>query len=372
MNPRLCVEKLTKTFPDHARPVIEDVSFCVHPGEVFALVGPSGCGKTTTLRTIMGFERADRGRVLHDEKLLQDDDRSFVPPEQRGIGFVFQDYALFPHKSVIKNVMFGLRKLPRRRRRQVARECLWMVGLMGMEDKRPQELSGGQQQRVAIARAIAPGSRIILLDEPFSNLDPDLRHATRNEMRMLAHRAQLGVVLVTHDQEEALSTADRLAVMEEGRLKQIATPEQVYNRPADAFVAQFLGRTNLLRAIAHGDRADTSLGSVPLDRDAAGEVLISLRPEHLTVKAVAHGQPAAESTNGEGPAVGQIISREFKGHDMTYRVQLNRAEYVVQTDFRQDLQVGQTVRLEATSRAAVIDSNALPQLTHEQRPIDGA
>jgi len=367
MNPRLCVEKLTKTFPGHGGPVIEDVSFCVHPGEVFALVGPSGCGKTTTLRTIMGFERADRGRVLHDERLLQDGDRRFVPPEKRGIGIVFQEYALFPHKSVIKNVMFGLRGVPRRRRRQIARECLWMVGLMGMEEKRPQELSGGQQQRVAIARAIAPGSRIILLDEPFSNLDPDLRQATRNEVRMLADRAQLGIVLVTHDQEEALSTADRLAVMEAGRLKQIASPERVYTRPADAFVAQFLGRTNLLKATAHGDRADTSLGPVTLDRDAVGEVLVSLRPEHLTLRAVAR-----ENGDGQADGVGEIVSREFKGHDMTYRVRLNRAEYVVQTDFRQDLRVGQPVRLEANTRAAVIEANALPQVTHEQAPIEPA
>ena len=375
MNPRLCVEDLTKTFPGHDGPVIEDVSFCVHPGEVFALVGPSGCGKTTTLRTIMGFERADRGRVLHDERLLQDNDRRFVPPEKRGIGFVFQDYALFPHKSVIKNVMFGLRGKPRRKRRQIARECLWMVGLMGMEEKRPQELSGGQQQRVAIARAIAPGSRIILLDEPFSNLDPDLRQSTRNEVHMLAHRAQLGIVLVTHDQEEALSTADRLAVMQNGRLNQIGTPEQVYNRPADSFVAQFLGRTNLLKATAHGDYADTSLGSVALDRDAAGDVLISLRPEHLTLEPVETGAaPTHTATragrDGDGFAIGHVTSRQFKGHDMTYRVQLHQAEYVVQTDFRQDLAVGQAVRLVPTTRAAVIEANTLPQVTHEQVPIE--
>jgi iron(III) transport system ATP-binding protein len=357
MNPRLCVDNLTKSFPGHDGPVIEDVSFCVHPGEVVALVGPSGCGKTTTLRTIMGFERADGGRVLHDERLLQDDHRRFVPPEKRGIGFVFQDYALFPHLSVLRNVMFGLRKVPRRRRKQVARECLWMVGLMDMEDRKPQDLSGGQQQRVAIARAIAPGSQIILLDEPFSNLDPDLRQATRSEVRTLAHRARLGIVLVTHDQEEALSAADRLAVMHEGRLRQIGTPEQVYDRPADAFVAQFIGRTNLIRAQAHGDKAQTAVGPVQLDRDAAGSVLISLRPEHLSLKpASAPGQ-----TNGHSHPLGQIVSREFKGHDLTYRVRLNQVEYTVQTDFSQDLPVGQAVQLMPNTRAAVIEPNSLPQ-----------
>jgi len=358
MNPRLCVEKLTKTFPGHDGPVIEDVDFCVHPGEVVAVVGPSGCGKTTTLRTIMGFERADAGRVLHDEQLLQDQHRRFVPPEKRGIGFVFQDYALFPHLSVLKNAMFGLRRGARRRREQIARECLWMVGLMGMEDRKPQDLSGGQQQRVAIARAIAPGSQIILLDEPFSNLDPDLRHATRNEVRLLAHRARLGIVLVTHDQEEALSTADRLAVMQEGHIRQIGTPEEVYNRPVDAFVAQFLGRTNLLKARARGETAETSLGTIMLDRDAAGEVLISLRPEHLTL------EPIEPAHNGDGEPA-RIVAREFKGHDLTYRVRLKQQEYVVQTDYRQDYPAGQHVRISPTAPAAVIEPNSLPQAPAE-------
>jgi iron(III) transport system ATP-binding protein len=279
--------------------------------------------------------------------------------------------------------MFGLRNVPRRRRQQVARECLWMVGLMDMENRKPQDLSGGQQQRVAIARAIAPGSQIILLDEPFSNLDPDLRHATRNEVRLLAHRAQLGIVLVTHDQEEALSTADRLAVMNEGRLQQVGSPEQVYHRPADAFVAQFLGRTNLIKAKAHGELAETALGPVALDRDAAGEVLISLRPEHLSLEPThangdgvqangdsANGVDQSSGSSSHGHAIGEIVGREFKGHDLTYRVRLNRVEYTVQTDFSQDLAVGQKVQLQANTRAAVIEPNALPQAMPHDVPHD--
>ncbi len=351
----LCVHHLTKSFAGLDRPVIEDVTFCVHPGEVFALVGPSGCGKTTTLRTVMGFEHADSGEVLHAGRMLQGPG-VFVPPEKRGIGFVFQDYALFPHLSVLANVMFGIRHVPRKRRKQVAKEALWMVGLMGYEERRPHDLSGGQQQRVALARAIAPGARVILLDEPFSSLDPDLRHATRNEVRLIAHRAGMAVVLVTHDQEEALSTADRLAVMRDGRLMQTGVPEQVYARPRSAFVAQFLGRTNLLEAEASGRVAQTALGPVELDTFSSGPVTLSLRPEHLALEAV----------NGEAEAAGgRIVSREFKGHDLTYRVRLGRAEYTVQTEYTVDLAVGQAVRLRPRTAAAVVDP------TDQPAPDDG-
>ncbi|MFW6058981.1 MAG: ABC transporter ATP-binding protein [Phycisphaeraceae bacterium] len=354
----LCVHHITKTFPGHTTPVIEDVTFCVWPGEVFALVGPSGCGKTTTLRTIMGFEPADSGEVLHAGRLLQGEG-VFEPPEQRGIGFVFQDYALFPHLTVLQNVMFGIRGVPRRRRRQIATEALWMVGLMGMENRRPHDLSGGQQQRVALARTIAPGSRVILMDEPFSNLDPDLRHATRKEVRTLAHRAGMAVVLVTHDQEEALSTADRLAVMRDGRLVQSGTPEEVYNHPRSDFVAQFLGRTNLIEGEAAGNTAETPLGKVNIDTFSSGPVTLSLRPEHLTM------QRAAEDEQ----RVAQVVSREFKGHDMTFRVRLGREEYLVQTDYTAPFNTGDRVQLAARTSAAVVRTAAPAEAVDEAKCI---
>ena len=343
----LCVHHITKTFPGHRSPVIADVTFCVKPGEVFALVGPSGCGKTTTLRTVMGFEPADSGEVLHNGRTLQGPDGTFEPPERRGIGFVFQDYALFPHLNVLQNVMFGIRGASKRRRKQIATEALWMVGLAGMEDRWPHDLSGGQQQRVALARAIAPGSRVILMDEPFSNLDPDLRHATRNEVRTLAHRAGMAVVLVTHDQEEALSSADRLAVMRDGRIVQSGTPEQVYNHPRSDFVAQFLGRTNLIDGTASGGIAQTPLGQVRIDTFTSGAVTLSLRPEHLAM------QPAGPSEQEQHEA-GQITAREFKGHDMTFRVRLGRGEYLVQTDYTAPFEVGDRVRLMPRTTAAVV------------------
>jgi iron(III) transport system ATP-binding protein len=343
----LCVHHLSKTFPGCDHPVVDDVTFCVNGGEVFVLVGPSGCGKTTTLRAIIGFDSAGGGEVLHNGRLLQRG-KVFVPPEKRDIGFVFQDYALFPHLTVLRNVMFGIKNKLRRRRRQLAVEALWMVGLMDFEDRMPHDLSGGQQQRVALARAVAAGSKVILLDEPFSHLDPDTRHATRSEIRTLADRAQLAVVLVTHDQEEALSTADRLGVMREGKLEQVGKPQDVYNQPRTAFVAQFLGRTNLIRCDADGRVGQTPLGSVPLAQSAQGPVTISLRPEHLTM-----ASPTGSDKLVKKP-IGKVVAREFKGHDLTYHVRLARVQYVVQTDYSMQFNVGDEVILLPRTEAAIV------------------
>ncbi len=355
--PQLCVHNLTKTFPGCDSPVIRDVSFCVYPGEVLTLVGPSGCGKTTTLRTIMGFEQADRGEVKHGDEVLQDGVH-FVPPERRKIGFVFQDYALFPHLSVLANVMFGIRGVPKARKRAIATEVLWMIGLAGLEDRRPHDLSGGQQQRVALARAIAPGSRIVLLDEPFSSLDPDTRHTIRGEVRMLAERVKMAVVLVTHDQEEALSTADRLAVMRDGVIEQIGPPEFVYNHPANRFVAQFLGRTNLIECQATGKVGDTPLGKVELSREAEGVVVLSLRPEHVELHPPIEGRP-----------VGKVIAREFKGHDMTYHVRLGSAEYLVQTDAHCRFKIGDSVTLKTRTAAAIVDDSDSGPVKNVRLPL---
>lgn len=358
----LSVVDLTKTYPGNDTPTIRGVSFEVRQGEAMVLVGPSGCGKTTTLRTVMGFERADAGRIEHGGRVLLAGEgrrRTQLPPERRGLGFVFQDYALFPHLSALQNVMYGIRGERRRRRAQRARECLWALGLMGVDDRRVQELSGGQQQRVALARAMAPGHRTILLDEPFSSLDPELRHAARSEVRMLAERTGLAIVLVTHDQEEALSTADRLAVMREGRLEQVGPPEEVYHRPRTAFVAQFLGRTNLLRGDAAGRCARTVLGEVTLEREAIGPVLLSLRPEHVSLR----GVDTLFDTAAQG-ASGEVTARAFKGHDLTYTVRLlsesGRPQptlLTVQTGHRARFEVGQRVRVEVNTPAVAVESS---------------
>jgi len=348
-DPLLCVQNLTKTFAGCNGPVIETVSFCVHEGEVVALVGPSGCGKTTKLRCIMGFERADSGSVKHGETVLQDQS-TFISPEYRDVGFVFQDYALFPHLTAIRNVMFGVRAGSRKEKIRIAKEALWKVGLTGLENRRPHDLSGGQQQRVALARAMAPGHKVILLDEPFCSLDTDLRHAIRNEVRTLAAQANLGIVLVTHDQEEALCSADQLAVMRQGRIEQIGLPEEVYNYPQTAFVAQFLGRTNLVNANARGNVADTPLGEVKLERSAVGHVRLSIRPEHLELSA----------STVKNAAV--IVGREFKGHDLTYTVRHGNTSYIVQTDHTCCFNIGDRVTLHLRAAAAIIEDRQRVQL----------
>ncbi len=347
----LTVDGLTKRFAQEAPPVVRDLRFGVEDGEIFALLGPSGCGKTTTLRLIAGFEHADAGKVALGGQVLTGPGRH-VPPEQRGVGLVFQDYALFPHLTVLENVTFGLRMLPRARREARARETLQLVGLSGFEDRSPQHLSGGQQQRVAIARSMAPRPRLILLDEPFSNLDALLRQATRQEIRSLLKRQGMSALLVTHDQEEALSFADRVAVMRSGHIEQAGTPEAVYYTPRTLFVAQFLGRTNLLFSEAFGREAATPLGRVALNRDATGHVLLSLRPEHLALD--------APGSSEDGP-VGRIVGREFKGHDITFRVAFGGSEYLVHTHNRAPFQPGDAVHARVLEPAVVLEGRPLQE-----------
>ncbi len=346
MSDLLTVDGLAKRFAPGAPLVVDALHFTVHAGEIFALLGPSGCGKTTTLRLIAGFEHADAGTITVGERMLTGPGRH-VPPEQRGIGLVFQDYALFPHLSVLENVAFGVKDRPRKARLARARDALRLVGLVGYEDRAPHHLSGGQQQRVAIARTLAPGPPLVLLDEPFSNLDALLRQTTRQEIRTLFKRQGMSALLVTHDQEEALSFADRVAVMRHGRIEQVGTPEEIYYQPRTLFVAQFLGRTNLLLSDAAGHLAETPLGPVALSREARGAVLLSLRPEHLTLD--------APDARRDGP-VGRIVAREFKGHDITFRVDVDGAEYLVHTHNRMPFGLGDAVRLRALEPAVVLES----------------
>lgn len=324
MKDLLTVKNLTKSFDDNG-PVVDHLDFTVREHEIFALLGPSGCGKTTCLRLIAGFERADEGEVLIDDVILESPD-NHTAPQDRGIGFVFQDYALFPHLTAIENVAFGLTDIPKYKRKVFAEEVLCRTGMGDYKDRNPNELSGGQQQRVALARAIAPKPKLVLLDEPFSNLDAILRESTRKEVRSILKKAGMSALLVTHDQEEALSFADRIAVMNDGKIEQIGTPEEVYYKPKTKFVAQFLGRTNLFHANATGgSEISTKLGPMRINTDAKGRILCSIRPEHLTLQ-----KPESEQTE----EVGIITGREFKGHDITYHVLLNGEKYLVHTDNR--------------------------------------
>lgn len=321
----LVVDQIEKSFEKN-KPVVNQVTFHVGKDEIFALLGPSGCGKTTTLRLISGFERLDSGFVMLNGKILSSQG-DYVPPQKRGIGFVFQDYALFPHMTALENVAFGLTDLPKHKRKVFAEEVLCRTGMGDFKHRSPAELSGGQQQRVALARAIAPEPELILLDEPFSNLDAMLRTVTRKEVRSIIKKARMSAVLVTHDQEEALSFADRVGVMNNGRIEQIGTPEEVYYKPKTKFVAQFLGKTNLFEAdVNNTDQIDTNLGLMRLNCRAQGHITCSIRPEHLTLE-----RPSGTT---EEAKLGIIAAREFKGHDITYHVEFGSDRYIVHTDNR--------------------------------------
>ena len=325
--PLLEVDRLRKTFTHAEGAAVERVSLSLGEGELLALLGPSGCGKTTTLRMIGGFERPDDGRIT-----LGGRDITHLAPEARGIGFVFQDYALFPHLNVLDNVKFGLRHLPRAKATARAEEMLRLVGLEDLGRRKPHQLSGGQQQRVALARSLAVAPRLILLDEPFSNLDAKMRVETRQEVRKLLKASGSAGILVTHDQEEALALADRIAVMEKGRVVQIGTPDEIYRNPATAFVANFIGRSNILSGTASGMNVQTAFGNLPLSRAANGAVDLAVRPEQIMLEA-----------DPEGPAT--IVGREFRGHDQIYWVQEGERCLIVISGPGAQHDIGTRVRL---------------------------
>lgn len=304
--PALAVRGLSKRFDQDT--VVRDLSLDVRPGELISLLGPSGCGKTTTLRMIAGFEQPDQGSIRIDGTVVSDD-QTRIAPERRRVGMVFQDYALFPHLTVAQNVGFGL---PRsRQRRGLVEGMLALVGLEGSNDRYPGDLSGGQQQRVAVARALAPEPLIILLDEPFSNLDQSLRVQLRDEIQRILRAANATAVLVTHDQEEALSISDRVGVMIDGQLIQVGTPEEVHHYPNDRRVADFVGDARFLPGTADGRSVVTALGTLRLQRPANGPVDVLIRPEMVRIEEVA----------AAGVAIGgTVVGREFHGRDQTVTV----------------------------------------------------
>ena len=348
-NSVVSLRQLSKSYSGGQYPAVAKLSLEVRRGEMLALLGPSGCGKTTLLRMIAGFEIPDEGSIVIDGQQVVDE-QHWLKPEQRNVGFVFQDYALFPHLDVMQNVLFGLSHLPKKQRQQRAESILDIVGLRIFSHRYPHQLSGGQQQRVALARALAPAPSVVLLDEPFSNLDAALRGSTRAEVRRILHETGTTGILVTHDQEEAMTFADRLAVMRMGQLEQLGSPEAVYHSPRTAFVASFLGKTNLLRGQAERDTAHTTLGTLPLSRRVEGSVLLSLRPEDLRF------------SPDQGVAV-EVISREFKGHDLTYTCQLQRSDdknkhsFIVQTGPECAVRVGDVTRLQSTGLAVPLESS---------------
>ena len=273
--PLLSVQDVSKSF--EGTTVIEECSLEVGWGEMVSLLGPSGCGKTTLLRIIAGLERADQG-TIHIAGNQVAGDGAWVRPEDRNVGMVFQDWALFPHLDVAKNVGYGV---PRAKRAAEVGKTLELVNLPGMQDRLPETLSGGQQQRVALARALAPQPTALLLDEPFSNLDSALRREVRTEVRQLLQSTGMTAVFVTHDREEALVLGDRVAVMDAGRIIQIGSPAEIYQKPASPWVASFIGDVSMYPADADGPVAHADFGSIPLLDAHQGPVEVAVRPEDV-------------------------------------------------------------------------------------------
>jgi len=267
----LKLDAVTKQFFPDVPPAVNQVSLALEQGELLGLLGPSGCGKTTLLRLIAGFEQPDSGSIYLEGQAVCGS--CWLPPEHRDLGIVFQDYALFPHLSVAQNVAFGLKQLSRRGKlanrqiREQTTDAIALVGLQGFEARYPHELSGGQQQRVALARALAPRPSLVLLDEPFSNLDVQVRLYLRQEVRDILKTVGASGVFVTHDQEEALSIADKVAVMRHGRLEQLGTPETIYSEPASRFIAEFVTQANFLSARRSHQGWETEVGCFDLSID---------------------------------------------------------------------------------------------------------
>ena len=309
--------------------VLRDIEVTVLPGEFFALLGPSGCGKSTLLRLIAGFNRAQRGAILIDGE-----DVTEVPAWRRNVGMVFQSYALWPHLSVAQNVAFGLeeRRLPRERVRAKVAEVLDLVGLSDLGGRRPAQLSGGQQQRVALARTLAIEPRVLLLDEPLSNLDAKLRHHMRRELLALQRKLGITTVFVTHDQEEAMTTADRIAVMHQGVIQQVGGPVEIYDRPANRFVAEFVGTINLVEGHVRGGAIESALGRIApaapdlaaaagRARPASGDVALAFRPHGVRLAAAPLGGPLHW-------LAAQVLEREFLGEFVRYRVRASGVELI--------------------------------------------
>jgi len=317
--PVLSLADVTKRFGDER--AVDGVSLDVRDGELVTLLGPSGCGKTTTLRMIAGLETPSEGTItIGDERVAGA--RDATPPEQRDVGLVFQEYALFPHLTVGENVAFGLEDEAAADER--VEELLELVDLEGYADRSPESLSGGERQRIALARSLAPEPDVLLLDEPFSNLDVRLREEMREEVRRILKAAGVTAVSVTHDQEEALSISDRVAIMNDGRLEQIGRPEDVFGHPESRFVASFLGQASFLTGTVVEGGVDTSLGLLD-DRQLDGsieeyrgaEIEVLVRPDDL--RAIPCPGPRTD---------GEVVHRQYTGPSFVYRVELDAGDVV--------------------------------------------
>ncbi|WP_280771519.1 ABC transporter ATP-binding protein [Salipaludibacillus daqingensis] len=331
---------ITKFFAGGEKPAVSSLQLNIEKGEIITLLGPSGCGKTTTLRMIAGFENPSNGSIHIDGKEVFSDSHS-LPPEKRGIGMVFQDYALFPHMSILKNVMFGLNKWTNREKKKRAKEVLELVGLEDYANRYPTQLSGGQQQRVALARALAPKPHVVLMDEPFSNLDAGLREKMRYDVTNILRKANTTAIMVTHDQKDAFAVSDRVVVMNDGLIQQIAAPKEMYRCPKNCFVAQFVGKTNLLTGTMDTDLKNihTHIGKVSLPtewQERLDTVKLSIRPEGCRL-------------SDEGAYCGQVERVTYGGEYQELHVrlhnepELSQEPMLIYAPVERDVEIGSIV-----------------------------
>ncbi len=289
---------------------VKEISFKVEKGEIFAILGPSGSGKTTVLRLIAGLEVPDNGEIIINGRTVAGKG-FFVPPEKRNVGMVFQDYALFPHLNVKRNIAFGLNRFNGTAREGTVSRMFKFTGLKGFEDRYPHQLSGGQQQRIALARAMAPSPVVVLLDEPFSSLDDDLRSYTRDKTQRILKSANATAIIVTHNQEEAFAIADHVAVMNHGCIEQIDSPDNIYHFPNTRFVADFVGQADFIDGVVEDNGIRTEIGIFPdsTSLSKGTEVQIVIRPEDIKI-----------SPNEKGLA--EVVRRYFKGSENLYCLKL--------------------------------------------------
>jgi iron(III) transport system ATP-binding protein len=325
------------------RPAVQEISFAAREGEILCLLGPSGCGKTTILRAIAGFEPVRSGQIFLSGQLVSSPD-VMIPTENRRVGMVFQEYALFPHLRVQDNIAFGLGHLARSERSARVQEMLRLTGLEGFERRYPHELSGGQQQRVALSRALAQNPVVLLLDEPFSNLDPDMAGRMRQEVHDLLRRTKTTTVLVTHDHDEAFAMADRIAVLNQGRLEQFDTPEMMYHMPATPFVADFVGQADFIPGTVSQGMVHTELGEFPdtIECKDGTAVVVMIRPDdiHLVPTEGAHSR---------------VLSRQFHGSENLYTVSLPSGQIVHSSQGSTSVyQAGTTVELRVLATHTVL------------------
>lgn len=297
-------------------PAVSDITLSMNEGEVLCLLGPSGCGKTTILRAIAGFEPVIAGEVILSGALVSSVD-TLIPAENRHVGMVFQEYALFPHLRVRENIAFGLTRLPRHEQNEAVQRMLDLVGLDGLERRYPHELSGGQQQRVALARALITKPVLLLLDEPFSNLDPDMAARMRHDLLELLRHTKTTTVLVTHDHEEAFAMANRIAVLNHGRLEQHDTPEAIYHTPSTPFVADFVGQADFVPGRVEQGLVRTEIGEFPNTKAFApgSSVTVMIRPDDIHVVPTKNAQA-------------RVVARQFRGSENLYTIRLGSGQVV--------------------------------------------